>query len=67
MMRIEAVIHVTMKTRRAVEPRTYTDKYAINKPIRPVVPIRSTVIRRVIEVSIWTDWRRPDVHSYRDL
>jgi hypothetical protein len=29
-MRIEAVIHVAMKTRRAVEPRSRTDKYAIN-------------------------------------
>ncbi len=67
MMRIKAVIHVAMKTRRAVEPRSYTDKYAINKPIRPIVPIRSTAIRRVIEISIWTDGRRPDIHAYGDL
>src|ERR1700722_6895330 len=65
MMRIEAVIHVAMKTRRAVEPRSYTDKDAVNKPIRPVVPVRSTAIRRVIEISIWTDGRSPDIHPYR--
>jgi hypothetical protein len=63
MMWIEAVIHVAMKTRRAVEPRAYTDKYAVHKPIRSVVPIRSTVI----EISIWADGRNPDIHTYRDL
>src|SRR5580692_4496696 len=67
MMQIEAVIHVAMKTRRTVEPRSCTDKDAVNKPIRPVVPIRSTAIRGVIEISIWTDGRRTDIHAYRDL
>jgi hypothetical protein len=62
-MWIEAVIHVAMKTRRAVEPRAHTEKYAVNKPIRSVVPIRSTAIRRVIEISIWTDGRNPDIHG----
>ena len=66
-MRVEAVIYMAMETRTAVEPRSYTDKYAANKPIRPVVPIRRTVIRRVIEISIWTDGRSPDIHAYRDL
>jgi hypothetical protein len=66
-MRVEAVIHVAMETRRAVEPRSHTEKYAANKPIRPVVPIRSTVIRRVIEISIRTDGRNSDIHAYRDL
>jgi hypothetical protein len=67
MMRIEAVIHVAMETRRAVEPRAYTDKYTAIKPIRPVVPIWSAVIRRVIEIPIWTDGCGPDIHAYRDL
>ncbi len=67
MMRVEAVIHVAMETRRAVEPRTYTDKYAGVKPIRPVVPIWSTVIRGVIEISIWANGCNPDIHAYRDL
>jgi hypothetical protein len=67
MMRIEAVVHVAMETRRSVEPRSHTDKYAVSKPIRPIVPIRSTAIRRVIEISIWTDGRRPDIHAYGDL
>ena len=67
MVRIEAVIHVAMETRGSVEPRSDTDKYAVNKPIRPVVPIRSTAIRRVVEISIWTDGRSPDLHAYRDL
>ena len=67
MMRVEAVIHMAMETRPAVEPRSYTYKYAASKPIRPVVPIRSTVIRRVIEISIWTDGRSSDIHAYRDL
>ena len=67
MMGIETVIHVTMKIFTAAEPRSYTDKYAVSKPIRSVVPIRSTVIGRVIEISIWTDGRRADIYAYRDL
>jgi hypothetical protein len=66
-MRVEAVIHVAMEARGAVEPRTYTDKQAVNKPIRPVVPIWSAVIRGVIEISIRTDGCNSDIHAYRDL
>jgi hypothetical protein len=67
MMRIEAVIHVAMETRRAVKPRSGSDKYAVNKKIRSVVSIRSTAIWRVIEIPIWTDGRNPDIHAYSDL
>jgi hypothetical protein len=67
MMRIEAVIHVAMETRGTVEPRAYTDKHAVREPIRSIVSIRSTVIWRVIEISIRADGRNPDIHAYRDL
>ena len=67
MMRIVAAIHVAVKTRGSVEPRSYTDEHAVHKPIRPVVPLRSTAIRSVIEISVGTDGRRPDIHAHGDL
>jgi hypothetical protein len=67
MVRIETVIDVAMETRTAVEPRSCTDKYAANEPIRPVVAVWSTVIGLVVEISIWTDGRNPDIHAYRYL
>jgi hypothetical protein len=62
-MRIEAIIHVAMETCRAVEPRSCSNKYAVNKPIWPVVPIRSAGIRRVVEISIGADRSRSDLYS----
>ena len=65
--RIVAVVDMPIKSVRAVEPGAGPDEHPTSKPIRPVVPIRSTVIRRVIVISIGTDGCLPDIHSYRDL
>jgi hypothetical protein len=67
MMWIEAVVDVAMKTGRAMEPRSCSDKYAVNEPIGSVISIGRAVIRRVIEISIRTYRRNTDIHAYRNL
>jgi hypothetical protein len=49
---IEAVIHVTVKAARSMEPRACADEDASGEPVRAVVAVRCAVIGRVIEVAI---------------
>lgn len=62
--RIEAVIYVAVKTMRAVKPRTGSEEYAANKPVRPVVAIRSAVIRSIVEVTIRAGRLNADADRY---
>ena len=41
MLRIEAVVYVTMEVVRTVEPRAGSDEYAAAEPLGPIVPVRS--------------------------
>ena len=67
MMRIIAIVDVTVEMRRSVEPWSGTHKYAAYEPIRTVVAIRGAAIWRVVEISVRTYWRRPDIYAYRNL
>jgi hypothetical protein len=67
MARIKAVVDVSVKAVRAVKPWACPKKHAANKPIRPVVTVRSAVVRRVVEVSVRTHGSRPDVYANRNL
>jgi hypothetical protein len=66
-MRIKAVVDVTVKTVRTVEPRACSKKHPANKPIRPVIAVRSTVIRGVIVVPVWAHGSWSDVYADRNL
>ena len=66
-MRIKAVIDVSVKTVRAVKPRACSQKHPADKPIRPVVTIRSAVIWGIVEVSVRTHGSRPDVYANGNL
>lgn len=66
-MRIEAVVYVAEKTVRSVKPRASANKHAADKPIRPVITVRSTVIRGIVEVPIRANGSRPDVYVDRNL
>jgi hypothetical protein len=52
MMRIKAVVNVTIKTMRAVKPRTGSKEYPANKPIGTIVAIGSAFIRLIVKVPI---------------
>jgi hypothetical protein len=66
-MRVEPVIDMPIKAVRAVKPRACSKKHPANKPIGPVVAIRSTVIRSIVEVSVRTHGSGSDVYSNRNL
>ncbi len=54
MFGMKAVIHVAAEVFRAMKPRASADEDAARKPLRPVVAIRGTVIRRSVIVSVRT-------------
>jgi hypothetical protein len=66
-MRIKAVIDVAEKAPTAVEPRASSKKYPANKPIGPIVAIRSTVIWWIVEVPVRTHGSRSNVYANGNL
>jgi hypothetical protein len=66
-MRIKPVIDMSVEAAMAVKPRTCSKKHAANKPIRPVVAVRSTVIRGIVEVSVRTHGSWSDVYANGNL
>ena len=65
--RIKPVIDMSVKAVRAMKPRACSNKHPANKPIRPVVAVRSTVIWGIVEVSVRTHGSRTDVYANRNL
>jgi hypothetical protein len=66
-MRIKPVIDMSVKAATAVKPRTCSKKHPANKPIRPVVAVRSTVIWGIVEVSVRTRGSWSDVYANGNL
>jgi len=66
-MRIKAVVDVAEKAARAMKPRASSKKHPANKPIGPIVAVRSTIIRGVVEVPVRADGSRPDVYADGNL
>jgi hypothetical protein len=66
-MRIKPVIDMSVKAAGAVKPRTCSKKHPTNKPIRPVVAVRSTVIWGIVEISVRTHGSRSDVYPNGNL
>jgi hypothetical protein len=64
MTEIVMMIDVPIEVFRPVIPRTRPDKYTAREPLRTIVSIRSTVIRRNFVISIRAYRRRPDTHRY---
>lgn len=61
MMGIVAVIHVAIETMRPVVPRPRPNEQAADKPIRPIIAIRSAVIRGIFKVPIGTNRRHANI------
>ena len=66
-MRIKAVVHMAVKAVRTVKPGARSNKHALNKPIGPVIAVRSTVIWLVVEVPVRTYGSRSDVYADGNL
>ena len=65
--RIKAVVDVTIKAARTVEPRASSDKHSANPPVGPIVAVGCAVVGRVIEISVGANGRHSDVDADSDL
>jgi len=52
MMRVIPIVYMSMKSTRPMEPRPGSNKDPTRKPIRPIIPIRRAIIRRIVEITI---------------
>jgi hypothetical protein len=66
-LRMKTVIYVAMEIGRAVKPRASTNEDASRKPLRAIVPIGGTFVRRGIVVPIRTHRRNSDLDGYLSL
>jgi hypothetical protein len=66
-MRIKAVVDMAVKAVRAVKPGASAKKHSANKPIRPVITVRRTVVWGIVEVSVRTHGSRSDVYANGNL
>jgi hypothetical protein len=66
-MRIIAVVDMAVKAARAVKPGASSKKHPVNKPIGPIIAVRSAVIWGIVEVPVRAYGSHSDVHSDRNL
>jgi hypothetical protein len=66
MLRMKTIIHMTAKPASPVKPRPCANKHAPVKPLRTIIPGRSTEIRRRIVVTVRTIRHRPNIQTNRD-
>jgi hypothetical protein len=66
-MRIEAVIDVSVKAVRAVKPGAGSDKHSANKPIGAIVAVGSAIVRGIVEVTVGADGSWSDIYADGDL
>src|SRR5579863_207334 len=66
-MRIKAIVDMAVKAVTAVKPGTRSNKYPANKPVGPIVSVRSTVIRGVVEIPIRAHGSHSDVYADGNL
>jgi hypothetical protein len=66
-MRIVAVVDVSVKLVTTVKPGASSKKHPAHKPIGPIVAVGSAVIRGVVEVPVRTRGSRSDVYADANL
>jgi hypothetical protein len=66
-MRIKAVVNMAVKAVTAVKPGASSKKHPANKPVGPIIAVRSTVIRGVVEIPIRTHGSHSDVYTDGNL
>jgi hypothetical protein len=66
-MRIEAVVHMSVKAVWAMKPGPSAKEHSAHKPIRPVVAVGGAVIGCVVEVPIRASRLRPNPNADRNL
>ncbi len=66
-MGIKAVVDMAVETVRTVKPGPRSKKHSAHKPIRPIIAVRSAVVRGIVEVSVRTDRSHSDIDAHRNL
>jgi hypothetical protein len=66
-MRIKSVVDMAEKPVRAVKPGASSKKHPANKPIGPIIAVRSTIIWGIVEVSVRAHGSRSDVYADGNL
>jgi hypothetical protein len=66
-MRIKTVVDMAVKAVRTMKPRTRSQKHSTNKPVGPIVAVRSTVIGGIVEVSVRANGSHPDIYANGNL
>jgi hypothetical protein len=66
-MRIKPVVDMAEKAVRAVKPGASSKKHPLNKPIGPIIAVRSTIIWGIVEVSVRAHGSRSDVDADGNL
>jgi len=66
-MRIIPVVDMSVKAVMAVKPGACSNKQPANKPIGPIVAVRSTVIWDIVEVAVRTHGSHSDIYAHGNL
>jgi hypothetical protein len=66
-MGIKAVVDVAVKAVRAVKPGASSKKHPANKPIGPIVAVRSTVVWFIVEIPVRAYGSHADVYADGNL
>ena len=53
-MRVVAIINMPVEPTRTVEPGPSSQKHSAGKPVRPVIAVRSAVVRSIVVISVGT-------------
>jgi hypothetical protein len=53
MLRIVTIIYVPIEVLVAMKPWSGADEYTAGEPLRAVIAVGSTTVRRVVVVAIW--------------
>jgi len=61
---MEMIIHMTVETGLAMKPRTSANKDASAKPLRPIVAIRSAIVRSNVVITVRTIRRHTNLDAH---
>jgi len=64
---IVAIVDVPVKTAWPMEPRSGAEEHPVNKPVRPIVAIRSAIIRCIVKVPVRAHRWHSDSNTNADL
>jgi hypothetical protein len=62
-MTVETIVYMSPEVFTSAIPRTSTDENASAKPFGAIVAVGGALVRRIVEIAVGANWRRPDLYS----